>query len=822
MSFQSGEPPESNGRALNPECIHFVRRALDIPRPRGDNFLASLPFCADDTTAGSETELQAAVRGTREEVDLPQIIENSNYFANSIRRAAAGDTSSRPISKLERYLETNQSHVWENSWVRFERARLNSFACRIFEQDLLLDKSRPGYGQRTDCSRFLITVEGVEHIRVPVSYLLKLVLADAVGSSEEIPSLCRSTGVRLLNHFLNDNTSPETFSFHVPRLSAANGRGRAIAAETAKRYLLSEFLVMYANEKLGLRESGQEAMIYFSPHPPVRQRTLNDCISDAFYRELFMSPCLSGWDRGEAKHDYMCLCHSVLSRSQLNAVAKLRDANILPTNLVVLPNSSNISLANNGTHISLGSLKLTAALADSRSGVTHAHEKYVGDLVIKIVEHFLPLFVGMYSAAPYRLDYADFLPERVLGFLPHELDYTHLRMIWRRWRKKAGLSLFGQPIIPRGIGILDNTVSALFRLKGDIVPDFRLLDYLVTLPGTERSPALNGRVGNSEQLKKDLSDLGVFDVKMAVYMLYRLREYSVAGFSGFEGRYYSQFESFGEDMAQAANLQTLITALAFKLVLQGAITHSHIPDDPFTESERRQPFFVSAIDLPTFYVREDTRNMFLRRIISRTASMRCSRRYPGYLRIYNRQYRLALIDFIRSEGAGLVELLGMQDTVSDLVRRLEGRAGRSAAAKLERGILDHLGARSALAVGAGEFNTAAEDYYRRVLRGHHIAEAMDLAAADLRGLECHSVHEIRAAAWSIRRSAGGSESSTLLEQRRNEVLDRRIPLKELVCLINLLLLSFHWDAHCAGDNLQKDRYGDDGKHAASIHSAGLG
>ena len=55
---------------------------------------------------------------------------------------------------------------------------------------------------------------------------------------------------------------------------------------------------MYANEKLELASSGQKAMIYFSPHPPVRQKRLSACISDSFYRELFMSPCLSGWDRG--------------------------------------------------------------------------------------------------------------------------------------------------------------------------------------------------------------------------------------------------------------------------------------------------------------------------------------------------------------------------------------------------------------------------------------------------------------------------------------------------------------------------------------------
>ncbi|MDJ0669108.1 MAG: hypothetical protein QNJ61_17635, partial [Desulfobacterales bacterium] len=39
------------------------------------------------------------------------------------------------------------------------------------------------------------------------------------------------------------------------------------------------------------------------------------------------------------------------------------------------------------------------------------------DLVIKIVEHFLPLFVGTYSAAPYRLDFADMHPEAAPPFL---------------------------------------------------------------------------------------------------------------------------------------------------------------------------------------------------------------------------------------------------------------------------------------------------------------------------------------------------------------------------------------------------------------------
>jgi hypothetical protein len=143
--------------------------------------------------------------------------------------------------------------------------------------------------------------------------------------------------------------------------------------------------------------------VYHVPHPPVRQTELSSRISDSFYREPFMSPCLSGWDDGEAKADYMHLCHQVLSRSQLNSVAKLREAGIISNNLIVLPSLSNVSLANNGIHIAYGSRTLTRAIADGPEGESRGEEKRLGDLAIKILEHFLVLFVGTYSAAPYRI-----------------------------------------------------------------------------------------------------------------------------------------------------------------------------------------------------------------------------------------------------------------------------------------------------------------------------------------------------------------------------------------------------------------------------------
>ena len=418
----------------NPPLLRDTIDKMAARGPQGVN-IEALPFSLHDTTAGNETELQALVIGYKHCVDLPIIIAQSNYFANILRRSAAGDLTNKAVHELVQYIDGNAEEVWENSWVRFPRKYLGALANQILESDLLSDKTDPGAGNRTDIERFLYRDNGHDCLRIPISYLLKLSLADAIDHRHSLPAIIREQGFALLDHFLCDNTSPETFSFHVQSLGQEKGRGNALVRETAKRFLFTQLLVMHANARFGLADSGQRAMVFFSPHPPQRQKKLNSCISDAFYRELFMNPCLSGWNKGESKQEYMHMCHRVLSRSQLNAVAKLREAGIITSNLVVLPNTSNISLANNGIHVSLGSRKLGALMGDPASGFAAPEEKYVGDLVIKILEHFLPLFVGTYSAAPHRLDFTDFHPEKALGFLPHELDFTHLRMIWRRWKK---------------------------------------------------------------------------------------------------------------------------------------------------------------------------------------------------------------------------------------------------------------------------------------------------------------------------------------------------------------------------------------------------
>lgn len=706
-------------------------RNLGVKNTSPEQLLWSLPFSFNDTTGGSESELQASVIGNQSAVDLPITIRESHYFSNIIKRLERGETSGKIRSDLENYLNTNPENVWDNSWVRFPVRLLTALGQKTLSQDLMADKRNPDSGRRKDVGRFLFRSQNEECLRIPLSYLLKLALADLLGLTDGVPTAVLRTGVDIQGNFANDNTSPETHSFHVTPLFPANGNGRAIAGETGKRYLLTQLLILYANEKFQLRQSGQRAIIFHSPRPPIRQKILNDCIADSFYRELFMSPCLSGWDCGEEKHEYMRLCHEVLSRSQLNTLSKLREAGIVTRNLVILPNTSNISLANNGTHVSIGSLQMTKALKDPFSGFSHRHEKHIGDLAIKIFEHFLPLFVGHYTAAPHRLDFTDFHPEKALGFLPHELHYTHLRMIWRRWTKKARLKVFGKPVTPFGPPWLDKAIDWTFGFRGDCVPDFRLNDYLVALLSTENSSSLDGKLGNEERLKKDLMDMGVFDERMSVYLLYKLRQFSKMGFSGFEGRYYSLFEDIVEDMEHAVNLQVLITLYAFKLIAKGVVSHAHIPDSPFLESERRQITFGSGLNIPTFYVRAESNNLFLKKILKRIQRSRPSNRYKGFIRIHNVEYQKALLHILKTEAGDCIELLGMEKTLLDLESRLENPE-LAAASKLTRGILSEAGVKSAFDLSGNEFGLAAEKYYRNTLRLRHFQQGLDLLKSSLR------------------------------------------------------------------------------------------
>ncbi|MDD2463338.1 MAG: hypothetical protein PHI97_05020 [Desulfobulbus sp.] len=745
-----------------------------------------LPFSSADTTVGIENEFQVAVEGNKTDVDLALTLIHSNYYQNLKARAGRGDLSPHQLAELNTFLDEGKDRTWENSWVRFPRRLLGPYAGSILKQDLLADKADPQGATRQDLDQFIFTREGEPWLRTPVSYLLKLSLAEAIGSwqplDETSAQSLRRIGEQLMEHLISDNSSPEITSFSLSKGENGELPGRETARETSRRFIFLQLLIQYANREFRLQQYGQTCRMYMAPNPPFRQKQLNELISDQFYRELFLNPCLSGWQKGESKKQYMGLCHRTLSRSQLNTIAKLKEAGIITNNLVVLPNTSSTSLANNGTHITLGSRILSQSFRESEGMLV---EKYFGDLVIKIVEHFLPLFVTTCSAAPYRLGFSDFHPEKVLGYLPHELDYSHLRMLWRRWKKKADLRFCGHSFTPVGPLWLDRLTSGVLRLRGDYLPDVRLIDYLVALHSVDHSPALNGQIGNHERLKTDLTEMGVFDSRMAIYLPYRMRNLGKYGFSGFEGRHYSLFPDLSKSLALAVNLQTLVTSMAYRWVIEGTITHADIPDDPCTESERRQIFFASAIGLPTVFIRANTGSQVLKRILSLVERQRPSRRYRGYIRIEVNAYQQACLKILRNEeGCGRhgPDCTSLLDSLDAMLKREE----LSAAARLTGAILGKNGrGTDPMRIKSDEFNRMAERYYRGDLCRLHLDNGLDTLVED--GLRFDAACDAKAGALK-QQLIGPTPTALFIRETgcrllAGEASDREIHMLIMLCLV---------------------------------------
>ncbi len=745
--------------------------------------LDAMPFSPGDVTAGSEDELQAVVAGTSESCDLPITIRESRFFRNIARRISSGEAPRQTYDELQEFLNDSEG-VWENSWIRFPEYKLSRPALAVLHADIRLEPCQLATRRRTDSARYWFEKAGERWVRVPISYALKLALADLAGAQPHMPERMRAEAERLLRHFSNDNTSPETTSFHISTPQTGRTTGEQVARESARRFLFTSLLMSWANQRFGLAENGQRGMVYHAPHPPVRQTGLSSCISDSFYRELFMSPCLSGWDDGEAKADYMHLCHQVLSRSQLNSVAKLREAGIIANNLIVLPSLSNVSLANNGIHVSMGSQALTRAVGEMDPADGLAEEKRLGDLAIKIFEHFLPLFVGTYSGAPYRIDFAQFHPERLLAFLPHELDFTHLRLMWREWREKARLRIFGRPATPYGPQGFDNLVAKIFRLRGDLVPDYRLINYPVAWLSTEHTSALDGTPGNLSRLASELDELGIVDRRMSFYMPLRLRELGGTGFSGFEARYYSLFPSYAHDLAPAIELQQLLLRVAYQLAVSEAITPEQIPDNPTAESERRQPFFFAAAGLPAFYVHKNSQNQLLRGILRHCTRTRSSWRHPDYLRVSIRDYRVALLAYLEETAQESIDVLSAGELLQDLRARLKDPR-LQASQRLTDAALAEAGESDAMKLNAGEFNRAAERYYREELRTSQIEEAYRYLREDALAAQHEDDTDLR---FMMRCGVRVQDPLRFLDSVEERLLRDELTVNEIASVLNLLLV----------------------------------
>jgi hypothetical protein len=112
--------------------------------------------------------------------------------------------------------------------------------------------------------RFICSERGNKVLRIPASYILKIALADAIGQPD-LPAVIKFTGREMMAPFLNDNTSPETHSFHPVRQNNRMSVGSALAIETLMRYLpgMPLYMLCRLRHYRDMGFSGYEAR-YFS------------------------------------------------------------------------------------------------------------------------------------------------------------------------------------------------------------------------------------------------------------------------------------------------------------------------------------------------------------------------------------------------------------------------------------------------------------------------------------------------------------------------------------------------------------------------------
>jgi hypothetical protein len=232
--------------------------------------------------------------------------------------------------------------------------------------------------------------------------------------------------------------------------------------------------------------------------------------------------------------------------------------------------------------------------------------------------------------------------------------------------------------------------------------------------------------------------------------------------------------------------------LAFKYVADGTVTHADIPDDPTTESERRQFVFAAAMGVQACSVRQHTANRLMTKLLAATKKTRPSRRYPGYVRVKLADYCRALLRTIEDDAGDLIESLGLRETLDLLRLRLDDPQHYAASGKLTAGILGEVGATSPMKLSGSEFNLAAEDYYRETLRKRHMDEALRSLLDDLRDIDGDHPrdHRYRRIASQI---IGTERARDFLDARKADLMAESLDEGTLAQCIRLTLLAVQRD-----------------------------
>jgi len=176
---------------------------------------------------------------------------------------------------------------------------------------------------------------------------------------------------------------------------------------------------------------------------------------------------------------------------------------------------------------------------------------------------------------------------------------------------------------------------------------------------------------------------------------------------------------------------------------------------------------------------------------------------------------MALAKTLAEDGADLISLMGLHDSVRDLFERLKDPDTFSATAKITKPVLADLGVSSPLKARAREFNSAAERYYRDSLKSRFLQEALDLVEEDLEVFDRTDTGLEPAFSRALRYTLQGRQALGLLKSLRASIEQERVSLRDLCVLINLLLISVAYDsAQARGIS---EAYDVDGPNATPVH-----
>jgi hypothetical protein len=123
--------------------------------------------------------------------------------------------------------------------------------------------------------------------------------------------------------------------------------------------------------------------------------------------------------------------------------------------------------------------------------------------------------------------------------------------------------------------------------------------------------------------------------------------------------------------------------------------------------------------------------------------------------------------------------------------------------KLNAGILKGLGKSSAMKVPAGDFNRAAEDYFRGPLRRNHFSEGLDVLADDFRRLDQRQNGDSQLN-HTLEQLLNGRSAADFMQTVRRDLVAERTPAEVLGRFINLVLVSLANDSDTATRHLEED------------------